>query len=144
MRDACLVAAGALLVEVLAGTIDWSWTGSVGMGAPLIGMVFGIVAGLSAHARRKPEWLTRDSLRRIALVVAGVHFVTGGLLWAATSDLDGSSLAVGFFAIGLLIGFSALIVTMCVGDAVAMVFTPFADTPPADADQRPAGPWRRR
>jgi len=99
---------------------------------------------LSAHARRKPEWLTRDSLRRIAVSVALVHFVTGGLLWAATSALSGASLALGFFAIGLLVGVSALIVTMCVGDAVAMVFTPFRDTSPPDADQRPAGPWRRR
>jgi hypothetical protein len=144
MRDAAGVATGALLVEVLAGAIDWFWTGSVGMGAPLMGMVLGIVAGLSLHARSKPGWLTRASLRRIALGVGVVHLVLGGLLWGATTELGGASLLLGIGAIGLLVGFSALVVTMCVGDAVAMVFSPFADVPTAGSDQRPDGPWRRR
>lgn len=143
-RDAAGVAAGALAVETLAGAVDWWWTGSVGMGAPLLGMVLGIVLGLSLHARGKPNWLTRDSLRRIAVQIGFVHFCSGGLLWAVTTELSGAALALGFGAIGLLVGLSALVITMCVGDAVAMVFSPFSDAADGGVDQRPAGPWRRR
>ena len=141
--DAASVALGALVVEVLAGALDWAWTGSVGMGSLLLGMVLGIVAGLSLHARRTPEWLTRESLRQLALGVAAVHFVAAGALWAASSDLTGPALAFGVGAIGLLGGLSALVVTMCAGDGVAMVFSPFPEVS-SDENTGPSGPWRRR
>jgi len=142
--DATGVAGGALLLEGLAGAADWWWTGSVGMGAPLLGMVFGIVLGLSLRARRRRDWLTRSSLRRLALGIAGVHFLAGGALWGVSSELPGGARLLGMGAVGFLVGLSALIVTMCVGDAVAMVFSPFPDSDPGDGDGGPSGPWRRR
>ena len=142
--DAAAVGTGALLLEALAGAVDWWWTGSMGMGAPLFGMVIGIGLGLSLRARRRQQWLTRAALRQLALGVGLVHFVAGGALWGASSDLSGSPHLMGVCAIGLLVGLSALIVTLCVGDAVAMVFSPFADATDAEGESGPSGPWRRR
>ncbi len=142
--DATAVGLGALVLEGLAGVTDWWWTGSVGMGAPLMGMVLGIGIGLSLHARRRKAWLTRASLRRLSLGVAGIHFLAGGALWGASSKLSGGALLMGMGAIGLLVGLSALIVTMCAGDAVAMVFSPFSDAHEGEGEGGPSGPWRRR
>ena len=142
--DATSVALGALVVEALTGAADWAWTGSIGMGAPLLGMVLGIAAGLSLHARHKPAWLTRTSLRLLAIRIAAVHVGVAATVWGATSDQSGPALAVGVVAVGLLAGLSALVVTMCAGDGVAMVFSPFGEGSPADHDSGPSGPWRRR
>lgn len=140
--DATSIALGALLVEGLTSMVDWAATGSVGMGAPLLGMALGIAAGLSLHARKTPTWLTRASLRQLALRVGAVHFVVAGTLWGASSDASGPALALGTGAIGLLAGLSAMVVTMCAGDGVAMVFSPFVEE--SAADSGPTGPWRRR
>ncbi|MBC04276.1 MAG: hypothetical protein CMJ34_13400 [Phycisphaerae bacterium] len=139
--DAIGIALGALLCEVLAGLGDWVVTGSVGMGVPLLAMVVGITTGLSLHARRKPTWLTRASLRQLALRVAAVHAVAAAALWGASATTTGPGLAIGAVAIGLITGLSAMVVTMCTGDGVAMVFSPFAEAP---SDDGPTGPWRRR
>ena len=140
-RGALLVSTMALLLEALAATVDQLWTGSMGMGAPLLGMVLGIAVGLSAQVRIEPAWLTRATLKQLALSVAGAHFVAGGLLWGASTELSGGGFALGVGAIGLLSALSALVVTLCVGDAVAMVFCPFPEPP---SSSQPTGPWRRR
>ncbi len=141
--DAGSVALGAVAVEALAGALDWACTGSVGMGIPLVGMMVGITAGLSLHARRKPEWLTRASLKQLAVRVGAVHFVAAGALWGASSELTGPALALGVGSIGLLGGLSALVVTLCAGDGVAMVYCPFPEVS-SEESSGPSGPWRRR
>jgi hypothetical protein len=143
-RTTALVCACAVGLELLAGIADHHFSGSVGMGAPLLGMVLGVVLGLVVGVRTTPGWLTRESLRRLAVEVGGVHFALGGALWGLTTDLAGSAVLLGVGAIGLLVGLSALIVTMCAGDAVAMVFCPFPDPSQGNPGGGPAGPWRRR
>lgn len=142
--DVVRLTALAAVVEGACVAVDVGVTGSLGMGAALVGMVVGISGGLSLSARRDRGWLTRDYLRRLAVGLGLGHFLLGGGVWVAVVGATGAKLFLGFGAIGLLVGLSAALVTMCAGDAVAMVYCPFADVSGRGSGDGPAGPWRRR
>ena len=144
LADAVGVSAVALVGEGLLGALDLWATGALGMGGPLVGMVLGVALALSLRARRDPTWLTRDRLRRLAVDVAGVHFLVLGLAYATGSGLSGAARLLGMGALGLLGALASGAVVMCVGDGVAMVLSPFSDLPREGGPGGPAGPWRRR
>jgi len=107
-------------------------------------MVSGLTLGLALGARRDRTWLTRTSLRQMSVRVGLGHFLIGGPLWGIVTGATGPRLLLGVGAIGALAGLSAVLMTMCVGDAVAMVLCPFPDPTKDHPDGGPVGPWRRR
>lgn len=134
------LAAGMVSGEAVCGALSWMVWGRVGLLAVLFGMCGGSVGVLTWLVRGRSRWMDRAALRGLSARVALVHVVVWAGLWVAAGVPDtllGAWVVLGAVAVGLLFGLGSLVVTLCVGDVVAMIFAPFTDElkPPR---------WRRR
>lgn len=144
--DAVFVSASAVAGLLLGALLHSLLTGAIGLAGPLLGHIAGTTGLLALQVKRRPGWLTRDHLRRLSVRAGVLEAAAVGLGWGACANtwperfMASESVGLAAVATGLLVGGTGLVVTLCAGDGVAMVWSPF----PEERTGQAHGPWRRR